>query len=84
MEKSFPVDVIEGKGYVVMKSEVFIEFFNEIFKYKNIDSLLLDEINKRYCNSQKIKRKRVRLKKEKDVLIVMYNILLNEIGYNRK
>jgi hypothetical protein len=81
MEKSFPIEevVYNGEKYINMKSDVFYLFFLEVVKYKNISESLLNEINKRYKQAKMTKRKRIRFKKEKEVLTVMYNILFEDL-----
>ena len=80
MEKSFSFEqtVVNGKEYIHMKSDVFHSFFLELVKYSDVDDLIVNEVNKRYNHAKKIKKKRIRLKKEKEILVVMYNILIDK------
>jgi hypothetical protein len=78
MDKSFPVEnvIFQGKKYISMKSEVFHAFFLEMMKYMNVSEYLINEINKRYDYAKRIKKKRIRLKKEKEALTVIYNLMI--------
>lgn len=78
MEKSFPIKEVTYKGekYVEMKSEVFHSFFLELMKYQPIDESIIDAINNKYKKAKAIKRKRIKLKKEKEVLSLMYDIMI--------
>jgi hypothetical protein len=76
----FPVEksIHNGKEYLNMKSDVFHSFFLELMKYTDTEGSLIKEINKRYEKAKRIKRKRIGLKKEKEVLTVMYNIMFDK------
>jgi hypothetical protein len=78
MDKSFPVEnvIFQGKKYISMKSKVFHAFFLEMMKYMNVSEYLINEINKRYDYAKRIKKKRIRLKKEKEALTVIYNLMI--------
>ena len=78
MQYEFPVKKISrnGKEYIWMESEVFYQFFVIMSEYMNIDQVIVDLIKKKYNKSKKDKKKRLRLKKEKEVLQEMIGILL--------
>lgn len=77
MKTEFPIieETIDGEDYILMQLEVFHAFFNEMLKYRDVDKSVVDEINKRYEKATRIKKKRIRLKKEKQVSLVMFDIL---------
>lgn len=60
-----------------MDFDVFASFFIEVVKYKNIPREIVNPILKEYNKTRSYKKKRIRLKKEKQVLLKMYNILFN-------
>lgn len=78
MQYEFPIKKIirNGKEYIWMESEVFYRFFVTMSEYTNIDRVIVDLINKKYNKAKKYKKKRMRLKKEKEVLQEMIGILL--------
>ena len=73
--RSFPVTEIDDEN-VFMKIEIFVELFKEVTKYMKEQDRAL-ELIKLYNSAIKIKRKRIRLKKEKEVLIKMHKMLFN-------
>ena len=78
MQYEFPVKKISrnGKEYIWMESEVFYQFFVIMSEYMNIDQVIVDLIKKKYNKSKRYKKKRLRLKKEKEVLQEMIGVLL--------
>ena len=78
MQHEFPIKKINrnGKEYIWMESEVFYQFFLVLSEYMNIDRVIVDLINKKYNKSKKHKKKRIRLKKEKEILQEMIGILM--------
>lgn len=78
MEKSFPFEKFNYKGvdYINMKSDIFYSFFLEIIKYAKIDESIIKEIIKRYEYAKSIKKNRIKLKKEKQALILMYDMIV--------
>lgn len=81
MTKFFPIarETINGKEYLLFDLDTFYLFFNEVVKYKDISQDVIDEVNRRYIKAKKIKKKRIRFKKQKQVAIIMCNILLLDI-----
>lgn len=79
--KLFPIarEIINGKEYLLFDLDTFYLFFNEVVKYKDISQDVIDEVNRRYIKAKKIKKKRIRFKKQKQVAIIMCNILLLDI-----
>ena len=78
MQYEFPIEKISrnGKEYIWMESEVFYRFFVTMSEYMNIDRVIVDLINKKYNKAKKYKKKRIRLKKEKEILQEMIGILM--------
>lgn len=78
MQYEFPIKKINrnGKEYIWMESEVFYRFFVTISEYMNIDRVIVDLINKKYNKAKRYKKKRMRLKKEKEVLQEMIGVLM--------
>ena len=78
MQYEFPIKKISrnGKEYIWMESEVFYRFFVAMSEYMNIDRVIVDLINKKYNKAKKYKKKRLRLKKEKEVLYEMIGVLM--------
>lgn len=78
MQYEFPIKKISrnGKEYIWMESEVFYRFFVTMSEHMNIDQAIVDFIKKKYNKAKKYKKKRLRLKKEKEVLYEMIGILL--------
>lgn len=78
MQYEFPVKKIShnGKEYIWMESEVFYQFFVNISECMNIDRVIVGLINKKYNKSKRYKKKRMRLKKEKEVLQEMIEVLM--------
>lgn len=59
-----------------MESEVFYQFFVTMSEYMNIDRVIVNLINKKYNKAKRYKKKRMRLKKEKEVLYEMIGVLM--------
>jgi hypothetical protein len=59
-----------------MESEVFYQFFVIMSEYMNIEQTIVDLIKKKYNKAKKYKKKRLRLKKEKEVLQEMIGVLM--------
>lgn len=73
------VENYKGKEYVVMDFDVFYNFFNGFMELRKDKDDTIDKVvegvNKQYNYAKSIKRKRIRLKKQKEVMLAMYNIL---------
>lgn len=78
MQYEFPIKKINrnGKEYIWMESEMFYKFFLVLSEHMNINQAIVDLIKKKYNKAKKYKKKRLRLKKEKEVLQEMIGILL--------
>lgn len=78
MQYEFPIKKISrnDKEYIWMESDVFYRFFVAMSEHMNIDRVIVDLINKKYNKAKKYKKKRMRLKKEKEVLQEMIGILM--------
>mgnify|MGYP006976745245 CR=1 FL=1 len=78
MQYEFPIKKINrnGKEYIWMESEVFYQFFVIMSEYMNIEQTIVDLIKKKYNKAKKYKKKRLRLKKEKEVLQEMIGVLM--------
>jgi len=78
MQYEFPIKKINrnGKEYIWMESEMFYNFFLVLSEHMNINQVIVDLIKKKYNKAKKYKKKRLRLKKEKEVLQEMIGILL--------
>lgn len=74
--KSFPYEstVVNGKEYIHIKKEDFHLFFIEMMKYANDEEMAQKAITM-YEQSKNYKKKRLRIKKEKQALLFMWNIL---------
>ena len=91
MQYEFPIKKINhnGKEYIWMESEVFYQFFVVLSEHMNIDQAIVDLIKKKYNKAKKYKKKRLRLKKEKEVLyemigVLMYYYIINKIEFIEK
>jgi hypothetical protein len=60
-----------------MKSDVFYSFFLSMTKYVKNKKSTVNNICKQYEYATHIKRKRIKLKKEKEVLLSMYEFLFD-------
>lgn len=78
MQYEFPVKKISrnGKEYIWMESDVFYQFFIIMSEYMNIDQTIVDFIKKKYNKAKRHKKKRLRLKKEKEILREMAGVLM--------
>jgi len=65
-----------GKEYIQMKNDVFYQFFWTIIDLTGIQNEpAVQTIRKEYCRIPTYKKKRIRFKKEKQVMIAMAGIL---------
>jgi len=80
-EQNFPIEeitTINGEEFITLHHEVFQKFFNSIMRYTDVaDSEMIRKINNDYNRSLKIKRRRIRNKRLKSVLLVMYKLIEN-------
>jgi hypothetical protein len=78
MQYEFPIKKIScnGKEYIWMESEVFYQFFIVLSRHMNIEQTIVDLISKKYNKAKRYKKKRMRLKKEKEVLQEMIGVLM--------
>lgn len=76
---TFPIEreEINGEEFIIMDSDIFYNFFMEMSKYIKTDKERVKFISNRYLKAKKIKRKRIRVKKEKQALNLMYYELYN-------
>jgi hypothetical protein len=85
-EQNFPVletNIINGEEYITLHHEVFQAFFNAIMAYTDVaESEMIRKINNEYNRSLKIKRRRIKNKKLKSILLVMYGLIENVSAYN--
>lgn len=76
----FEKQVIDGKEYLMMGSDLFNDFFSEYMSYKkDVDKELVEYAKLQFKKARLIKRKRIGLKREKITLTVMYKIMLDGI-----
>jgi len=73
----FPIKIvtINGKEYIQMQDDIFYEFFLIMSEKLGVAPKLIKEISQMYQKAKKHKKKRIRLKKEKQALIIMLAIL---------
>jgi hypothetical protein len=84
MKETFPFIetlTIKDREYIHMKSEVFYSMFISLTNHMDIDDQIVNLIKKEYEKARKIKKQRIRFKKEKPLLKIMYSLLaLNAEG----
>lgn len=77
----FPIkeEVVNGEEMVTMHQDDFVKFFEMMISYRgDIDDVEANELVKDYREKSKIKRKRIRNKKQKEVLKEMSYQLFSE------
>ena len=77
MTVSLPMQkqTIKGKEYLLFKSEVFYALFQHVASNSNVDEKLVKYLNVQYRKAIRIKKKRIKLKKEKQILLLMGDLL---------
>ena len=80
MTSTFPIEqtTVDGIKYINMKSDVFHALFLEMMGYSELDRDIVNRVDQRFNKAKKIRKKRIKLKKEKQALIIMYNIIDSE------
>lgn len=66
---------IKGKDYLLFKSEVFYALFQHVISNSNVDEKLVEYLNTQYRKARRIKKKRIKFKKEKQILLLMGDVL---------
>lgn len=80
--KSFPIasrEIINGEEFINLECDVFVNLFNEYMKYTKVPKELVRQVNKLYDDGKSIKRKRIRHKKQKESLLLMYDIMMSDL-----
>lgn len=73
----FEKQVLDGKEYMLMNKDLFSDFFGELMSYKkDADQELAEYVKLQFEEAKMIRRKRIRLKREKIALTVMYNMMM--------
>lgn len=70
---------INGEEYVTLKDDLFFQLFMNWAESNNIDQDLIFEAERQYKKAKSHKKKRIRMKKMKQVLTGIYHILVSTI-----
>lgn len=75
---NFPVMdkvTINGEEQLILESHVFRDFFYEVSQYQDTDPEVVDFLVNQFNKFDKIKKQRIRNKKVKQCICVMYKLL---------
>jgi len=78
-EEKFPIIdtmVVRGKEYVLIDCDVFVNMFKTLMAVHGQEQEMVQYLLKEYEKAKRHKKRRIRLKKQKQVLIVMYHIMM--------
>lgn len=79
-EMTFPIekDTTNGEEYINMYSDHFRLIFLTMMKsHSDVSDDVINKTDKTYVKARRIKRKRIRLKKEKQALLKMWGLMDN-------